>query len=147
MTTHITHARLIALIEAYGADPQAFPKSERDAAAALLAESPERFMQALEVAGDLDGLLAGLQPEQPSSSLSAALIASAPAPRETVRRRRFLPDWPTWAPVSAAASLACGLIMGLMVAPATADITDTTTVAVDMAFGADWLDYSEDAPE
>lgn len=147
MTAPMTHARLIALIEAFGADPQAFPEHERDAATALLAEAPERFAQARRAAGDLDDLLAGLQPETPSAALSAVLIASAPAPRAIVRKRRFLPDWPAWAPVSAAASLACGLMMGLFVAPATAGITDTTDAAVEMAFGADWLDYSQDPIE
>lgn len=147
MTPPMTSARLIALIEAFGADPQAFPEGERDAARALLSASPDLFASALQAASDLDHLLGGLPPETPSPALSAALIASAPVPRQTVPRRRILPDWPAWAPASAAASLACGLIMGLMVSPATADVTDATDAAVQMAFGADWLDYAEEPSE
>ena len=73
MTKTMTDARLIALIEAWGADVKAFPEAERDAAAALLAEAPQRFATHLTAAREMDALLCTMPESLPSAALTAAL--------------------------------------------------------------------------
>ena len=55
-----TDERIFALIDAYGADPDAFPEAERDLARRRMAEAPALFASALKEAALLDGVLDGL---------------------------------------------------------------------------------------
>ena len=57
----MTEDRLIELIEAWGADPSAFPEAERAAARAMLAAQPARFAAAIAEARALDAALAAFQ--------------------------------------------------------------------------------------
>lgn len=127
MTQTMTDARLIELIEAWGADATAYPESERDAAKALLMKAPERFAAELKAARDMDALLGGMPDVMPSPALTAALIDSAP--RARTQRRSWFAAMPRWSAVGALASLAIGLAIGLgttQTAP-----TNTTEEAVD----------------
>jgi hypothetical protein len=118
MTKSLNDARILDLIEAYGADPAAFPEAERAGAARRLAEAPAVFATALADARRLDSAL-GLLPEVTvPPALRACLLASAPAPKNVVRGsgaslKRFLP---AWLPAGALASLAVGVLVGVNVA-------------------------------
>jgi|TARA_R110002020_G_scaffold224599_1_gene434317 hypothetical protein len=111
MTQKITDARLIELIEAWGADANAYPERDREAAKALLAAAPERFAAELKVARDMDGLLGGVSDVMPSTAFTAALVDSAP--RAPAARRSWFAAIPRWPAVGALASLAIGLAIGL----------------------------------
>ncbi len=148
MTTDMTDARLIALIEAWGADANAFPETERAAAKALLAKSPERFAAELQTARDMDTLLGGLPTVTPSAALTAALLGTAPKEARP-KRQGWLAAIPRWPTVGAFASLAIGLAIGLGTAqPAT---TGTSEDAVDTlvyaALGFDVLNYSQETTQ
>lgn len=70
-------ARLAAILEAYGAEPRRWPPSERAAAEALIAGSPEaRALR--DDAARLDALLAGAVAPAPSAALRAAILQAAP---------------------------------------------------------------------
>lgn len=147
MTNPMTDARLIALIEAWGADANAFPETERAAAKALLAESPERFAAELQAARDIDALLGGMPDVSPSAALTAALIEAAPKARP--QRRSWLAAIPRWPAAGALASLAIGLAIGLGTAqsgtPATTeDAVDTLVYA---ALGFDVINYSQETAQ
>ena len=109
----MTDDRLLALIEAYGADPDLFPERERDAARAHLAANPGRFAAALEAAHRMDELFGGLPDIVTPDPLRSALIASAPKPAAAKR-----PAWklPAWIPAGALASLAVGVFAGFSMA-------------------------------
>ncbi|MEH6410533.1 MAG: hypothetical protein V7741_08410 [Hyphomonas sp.] len=147
MTNTMTDARLIALIEAWGADVNAFPEAERDAAAALLSEAPQRFAAHLMAAREMDVLLATVPEAVPSAALATALIDSAPRPRP--QRRSWLAAIPRWPAVGALASLAIGLAIGLGTAQPVAgdapeDAVDTLVYA---ALGFDTLTYAQEAAQ
>ena len=117
MTKSLNDARILDLIEAYGADPAAFPEAERAGAARRMAEASAVFATALADARRLDSAL-GLLPEVTvSPALRASLLASAPTPKKAVRSgvglKRFLP---AWLPAGALASLAVGVLVGVNVA-------------------------------
>ena len=146
MTQTMTDARLIELIEAWGADAAAYPESERDAARALLAKAPERFAAELKAARDMDTLLGGMPDVMPSATLTAALIDSAP--RARAERRSWFAAMPRWPAVGALASLAIGLAIGLGTAQTgpgstTEDPVDTLVYA---ALGFDTT-YTQEAAQ
>ena len=147
MTNMMTDARLIALIEAWGADVSAFPEAEREAAAALLSEAPQRFAAHLMVAREMDVLLAIAPEAVPSAALRAALIDSALRPRP--QQRSWFLAIPRWPAVGALASLAIGLAIGLgtaqpVVGDAAEDAVDTLVYA---ALGFDTLTYAQEAAQ
>ncbi|MFT5776163.1 hypothetical protein [Hyphomonas sp.] len=147
MTNTMTDARLIALIEAWGADANAFPETERAAAKSLLAEAPDRFADELQAARDMDMLLGGLPAVTPSPALTAALMDTAPKARP--QRRSWLAAIPHWPTVGAFASLAIGLAIGLATAQsgttaATEDAVDTLVYA---ALGFDVINYSQETAQ
>ena len=147
MTNTMTDARLIALIEAWGADANAFPEAERAAAKALLAEAPDRFAAELQAARHVDALLGGMQDVTPSAALTAVLIDAAPKAR--VQRRSWLAAIPRWPTVGALASLALGLAIGLGTAQSgtTATTEDSVDTLVYAALGFDSFSYSQEAAQ
>lgn len=147
MTKTMTDARLIALIEAWGADVKAFPEAERDAAAALLAEAPQRFATHLTAAREMDALLCTVPESLPSAALTAALIDSAPRPRP--QRRNWFAAIPRWPAAGALASLAIGLAIGLATAQPVADDApeDAVDTLVYAALGFDTLTYTQEAAQ
>lgn len=144
----MTEDRLIELIEAWGADPNGFPETERAAAKALLAAHPERFASALSAARALDAALDRLPEILPSKALEEALIASAPKPR-AARIGLRLPKFTPWAPAGGFAALAAGMFMGVMVAPAANALNDTDEMAsvLEHALGFDPAAYTEELGE
>ena len=83
--------RVLELIEAYGAEPGAWPDDERAAASMLIAESPDLFASALADSRALDALLLNEAVPEPSAALSEAILAAAPAEGAfvAVSARRF----------------------------------------------------------
>jgi len=144
----MTEDRLIELIEAWGADPSAYPEAERAAAKALLAARPERFAEALAEARALDAALARMPEILPSAALTEALIASAPKPRLASGGFR-LPKFAPWAPAGGFAALAAGLFMGVMVAPTASAASDTEEVEIvlEHALGFDPAAFAEELGE
>ncbi|MBI1399243.1 hypothetical protein [Hyphomonas sp.] len=134
----MTEDRLFELIEIWGADPDAYPESERAGAKALLAAYPQRFAAALADARALDAAFAQLPDILPSAALTEALIASAPKPASAGAAWR-LPKFAPWAPASGFAALAAGLFMGLMIAPTASAASDTDDVQalLEQALGYD----------
>lgn len=141
----MTEDRLIELIESWGADPDAFPETERAGAKALLAAQPLRFAAILAEARALDAAFAQLPDIHPSAALTGALIASAPKAARAGAAWR-LPKFAPWAPASGFAALAAGLFMGLMVAPAAnaASDTDEVQALLEQALGYDPAALSEE---
>lgn len=142
----MTEDRLIELIATWGADPDAFPASERTAAKAMLAAQPDRFAAVMAEARALDAALSRIPEVTPSHTLTEALIASAPKPRASLFR---LPRLAPWAPAGGFAALAAGLFMGVMVAP-TASATSTTddvAALLDQALGYDPVAITEEIAE
>lgn len=146
----MTDDRLMELIEAWGADPNAFPEAERAAAKALLAAHPQRFAAALASARALDAALGGLPEILPSAALEEAIIASMPKPRAARSDWRLLQFF-RWAPAGAGgfAALAAGLFMGAMLAPTASATSDTDEMAIvlEHALGYDPVAYSEELGE
>ncbi|HAE94063.1 MAG TPA: hypothetical protein DCG65_05855 [Hyphomonas atlantica] len=130
----ITDARVLALIEAYGADPDMFPEAERAAAKARMADNPARFATALSEAQALDGLFADIPHVSPSPALRETLIASAPKPRSARSSRWKLP---VWIPAGALASLTVGLFAGMSVAQPVTTQDEQAEAAVYAALGFD----------
>ncbi|MFN7163707.1 MAG: hypothetical protein ACK4P2_02710 [Hyphomonas sp.] len=141
----MTEDRLIELIEAWGADPSAFPEADRAGAKALLAAQPERFAQALADARALDAAFARMPDIRPSPALTEALVASAPKPKSRAGRLRLSKIEP-WAPAGGFAALAAGLFMGVMVAPAASAASDTDEVEIvlEHALGFDPAAFTEE---
>lgn len=111
-------ARLGRLLEAYGADPEAWPAAERDAALALLARSAEaRALR--ERAARLDRLLDQAPALEPSPELMARVLAAANQAAPPWRRRlgawtfALWPFGPVWRPATALALAALfGVALG-----------------------------------
>jgi len=128
----ITDERVLALIEAYGADPDMFPEAERAAAKSRMAEHPGRFADAVAAARDLDGILAGMPDITTPASLRDALISSAPKPARASRWKL-----PVWIPAGALASLTVGLFAGMSVAQPITTQDEQAEAAVYAALGFD----------
>ncbi len=141
----MTEDRLIELIEAWGADPSAFPEAERAGAKALLAAQPERFAHALGEARALDAAFACMPDIVPSPALTEALITSAPKPKAAAGGFR-LPKFAPWAPASGFAALAAGLFMGVMMAPvaSASSYTDEVETVLEQALGYDLAALTEE---
>ena len=129
----LTDERIFALIDAYGADPGAFPEAERDLARRRMAEAPALFSGALKEAVLLDDVLGRLPDVDVPTSLREALIAGAPAAKPAAGQAgagwmRFLPGW---VPAGAVASLVMGVLIGVNVSlPASVANADTEADAV-----------------
>lgn len=140
----VTEARLLEILDSWGADPAAWPAGERAGALALLQARPDLFGQALAEALALDELLAALPLPMPSDALTASILSGA-VPGRPPRAARWAS--PVQAgrlrPVAGLVAAAAGLVMGLMAAPATGgtqpDELETLVVAV---LGFDMNAYS-----
>lgn len=111
-------ARLGRILEAYGADPEAWPAAERDEALALLARSAEaRALR--ERAARLDRLLDQAPALEPSPELKARVLAAANQAAPSWRQRlsawtfALWPFGPVWRPATALALAALfGVTLG-----------------------------------
>ena len=74
----MTPERFTHLADAYGADLQRWPASERADARALLAEGRPELLEALDQARWLDGLLDSHQVAAPTPEFFRRIVASAP---------------------------------------------------------------------
>ncbi len=74
---HMSLARLQAMLEAYGAQPERWPADERDAARALLARSPQA-QRWREVSAQLDAVLDLAPADAPSPALLERILAAVP---------------------------------------------------------------------
>lgn len=124
--------RVLDLIDAYGADMNAFPEDERDAARALVEGSPALFAEALDAARLLDAALLQVPEITPSDDLMARLIASGPKPQaERINilgrlRDILLPQGSRWPMAAGLASLAIGALVGLNLPNVGTDEYDST---------------------
>jgi len=116
MTTgKMTMERLRAVIESYGTSPARWPAAEREAAAALLAESAATRTLLAEAA-PLDELLDAVPAVAPTPAMRAAILALAP--RATLRPssgwRALIDALGGWRLAGAvlAASLVLGIVSG-----------------------------------
>ncbi|MEO0608250.1 MAG: hypothetical protein AAFY82_08455 [Pseudomonadota bacterium] len=141
----MTPDRVIELIEAYGAEPGAWPEDERGAAILMLAEQPARFEAALDQARALDALIASEPDVHPSAALGAAILAQAPvakAERSGVLGQLsaiLFPQGMRWPAGAAVASLLMGLVGGYAYA--------STGVGYDQADAAYYAAFGYDTSE
>ena len=144
----LTLSRLEAIIDAYGAAPDAWPPAEREAALALLEQSPRAQLR-LEEAAALDSLLAAAPTMEPSADLRRRVLAAAPRPRASWLSR--LDEWtaglwpfsPRWQPAAAlAVAAALGVVLGAGWPEAGSSSSEPPDV-VELAFGTD-DDWSND---
>lgn len=154
--TDMTDARVLQLLETYGAWPMAWPEEEREAAEAHLAAHPERFTDALAQARLLDAAFEAEPMPEPDASLAARILAEAPR-AQTARTglgtrlaRTLMPNGRRWPAGAALASLGMGLFAGYTASassvPATGYETEAEAV-VYAALGYDQYDtYLEEAP-
>jgi hypothetical protein len=108
--------RFTGLCDAYGADSGRWPEAERTEAMAFAQTSPAAA-QVLSAAEALDATLDMSRPASPSQGLRQRVLASAPAPRPTMRSRL---DWGFRAGLGAglaAAGLAGVLVGSTLTAP------------------------------
>ena len=115
-------ARLGQILDAHGADPDAWPEAELDAALALLASSAEaRALNAS--AARLDRLLDRAPTLGPSPELKARVLATAGEAARPWRRRdawglAVWPFGPVWQPAAALAVAALlGIALGTVAPP------------------------------
>ena len=144
----MTPDRVMALLDAYGADPARWPDAERDAAMAMINADPALAARRDEAAA-LDGLLMQAETPQPSADLARRILESAaghgeaisaPAPQHGDRRgyldwlrqasqqlwQQLWPQGPAWQPaLGLAASLAVGIWVGTTGAVPVTGITGT----------------------
>jgi anti-sigma-K factor RskA len=116
MTTgKMTLERLRAVIEAYGTSPPRWPAAERQAAAALLAESAAARALVTEAA-PLDELLDAVPPVAPTPAMRATILALAPRakPRPESSWRALIGELGGWRLAGGvlAASLVLGIVSG-----------------------------------
>lgn len=124
--------RLSELLDAYGANPERWPVTERDAALALLASSGEARTQQ-RMAAMLDAELDLHPVTPPSTALRAAVIASIPQPRRGWVRSlgdlwRELGGWQLAGPAFAA-SLALGALLPIWLEDAAPDLPEEDLIA------------------
>lgn len=154
--TDMTDARVLQLLETYGAWPMAWPEEEREAAEAHLAAHPERFADALAEARLLDAAFEAEPMPERDASLAARILADAPqsrAARDSLGARLsrlLMPNGRRWPAGAALASLGMGLFAGYTASassvPATGYETEAEAV-VYAALGYDQYDtYLEEAP-
>ena len=145
MTHSMTVARLIELIETWGADPASWPEADKAAGKALLAAHPERFAATMAQARQLDLMLGALpEPEMPAA-LTQAIMDAAPRPKRAGGVTRWFGLKTPWAPASGLAAAAVGLLMGLTVAPAASaddEVTAEVQELVVSALGFDPATYA-----
>ncbi len=87
----MTPERFTHLADAYGADLQRWPATERAGAQALLAEGNPELVEALNEARWLDGLLDSHKVLAPTPELIRRIVASAPVPAPSFWGRH--PGW------------------------------------------------------
>lgn len=147
----LSEEELVALIGAYGADPEAWPEATRAAAGAALALPSPAVSEALAEARALDALLADLPEFRPPAGLAKRILADAPSPPRAaggVWRRlkeRALPGGQLWPAGAALASLVMGLLIGLNL-PATSagEADEDAEAAIYAALGVDTFGVSLD---
>lgn len=85
----MTAARFAVILDAYGSEKRRWPSTERAAAEALLAASPEARARLAEAAR-LDRVLSASTAPEPSAALRAAILQAAPkaTPADSVELRR-----------------------------------------------------------
>lgn len=139
--------RVIAIIEACGAEPRRWPAAEREAALAAIAATPALFVDHLDAARALDSALDGWQVAAPPASLSDAILAgfprplaaAAPATGGELRRLRVTPSVRAW--TAALSSLAAGLAIGVgLAAPAMAASDQTAAIWTELGSGSSLYD-------
>jgi hypothetical protein len=117
--TEIDETRLLAIIEAHGADPGRWPAEERDPAVALL-ETSAVARRALDDAARLDTLLAKDAAPKVSLALQSRVAAIPERRRSGVREiaRVFWPFGAIWRPATGlVAAGVIGLIVGIGTPP------------------------------
>ena len=141
--------RFAAIVDAYGADPAAWPIDERESALALL-EVSEQAVRLRDEAAALDGLLGDLPEVEPSLALRTRILEAAPQPARTWSERWariaevVWPFGPSWQPVSAlAAAAVLGITVGLVV-PDVSPVDNDPTVVAEVAL--DTGEYWSEAP-
>jgi hypothetical protein len=124
----MTPERFETLAEAWGGDVARWPEAEREAAAALMAETPAWAERVLAHAGALDAALSDLAPPRGAPGLADRIAATAPRAR---------PRWQGWllpAGMGAGLAAACaaGVVMGVQLGapPAAADDPDPLVAAI-----------------
>ena len=148
--TGLTVENVLALIAAYGAQPERWPEDERGAASAMVDADPARFEAALNVARLLDAELDDEIAMEPSTALSARILADAPAfaSQKTTLfaalKDLILPQGVRWPAGAVLASLAMGLVGGYAYAASGVETGfDDSDQAYYAAFGyddvEDWL--------
>ena len=131
MTMTMTDDRLLDLIDAYGAEPMAWPEDERAAAEAHLAAHPARFAEAIDTARMLDLAFSADEVPEAPGGLAARILNEAPAAtpeRQGIGARLrslVFPNGLRWPASATAAALVMGFSAGVFSAPATADDTYT----------------------
>ncbi len=138
-------ARLGQILDAHGADPDAWPETERDDALALLASSAEaRALNAS--AARLDRLLDRAPTLEPSPELKARVLAAAGEAARPWRRRdawvlAVWPFGPVWRPaVALAVAALLGIAFGTVAPPGLVGSPDPAPLAEEfatLAFGPD----------
>lgn len=126
--------RFAELVDAYGAEPTAWPEQER-AGALRLIEHSEQAVRLLEEAAEVDSWLADVVEVEPSMALRNRILDQAPDARRTWSERwarmaqAIWPFGPSWQPATAlAASVALGLTFGFALPQETVE-EDLTVVA------------------
>ncbi len=128
----MTNERLLELIEAYGAEPGAWPEDERASAEARLAADPGRFAGALSEARELDMMFEAAPYADVPAGLAERILSDAPVAQArksglAARLGRLIaPNGMRWPAGAALASLMMGLVAGYASAPAVADNTYQT---------------------
>ncbi|MEM0984618.1 MAG: hypothetical protein AAGJ32_00080 [Pseudomonadota bacterium] len=107
--------RIIALVEAYGAEPAAWPEADRHAGnLARLADPSPALLRAIDQSGHLDDLLDTLDQPLPANDLAQRIMAHAPSKPWRRRLASSIVEPSPWLSVSGAlASLMVGLIIGV----------------------------------
>lgn len=128
----MTEDRVIAILNAYGADPARWPQDERAGVQAFLDLHPE-LMAEVALEAELDALLAMPDP-QPSELLQHRILRAMPAPVQ---------QWGWKAPIAAAIALVVGVTVGFAggyVSPAQQDVESIYADAYE-SLGEDWVDW------
>ena len=115
--SHMSLARFRALLDAYGADGDRWPPEERDAALALLAQSPEA-QRSHDASAQLDALLDRVPAAETSPALVERILAALPEPtRAAVRtlplERRATRRTQAWRYIAVAAPFAAAAMFVL----------------------------------
>ncbi|RAR48189.1 hypothetical protein C7401_1535 [Paraburkholderia unamae] len=140
----MTPERFHTLVEAYGADPQRWPRHERADALEWARAHRAEADAALDEALELDDWLARDMIAPPARALVEQIVAHAPGRKQAAKRREFWWSGAAFAGAGLAGALAGALVMSLLLLGGAASAPHESSY-LGTSFGGSSADWNADS--